>query len=54
MKTGDLIVVCTSLGSDPVPALVVEVSGDGYVRVLTEGQVIWVPVSYTDVIDEAG
>jgi len=54
MRKGDLIVVCTSPGGDPVPALVVEVSGDGYVRVLLKGQVIWVPVSFTDVINEAG
>jgi len=53
MKVGDLIVFRTS-STAAKPALVLEVTGDGYVRVLTEGQVMCVPISYTDVIDEAG
>ena len=53
MKTGDLIVFRTR-STAAKPALVLEVTGDGYVRVLTEGQVmwVWVPISYMDVIHE--
>jgi hypothetical protein len=51
MKAGDLIVIRTS-STVVKPALVVEVAGDGYIRVLLEGQVMWVPASYTGVIDE--
>ena len=53
MKAGDLIVFRTS-STAAKPALVLEVTGDGLVRVLTEGQVMWVPISYMDVIHEAG
>jgi hypothetical protein len=53
MKAGDLIVFRTR-STAAKPALVLEVTGDGYVRVLTEGQVmwVWVPISYMDVIHE--
>jgi len=52
MRRGDLIVVRTS-STVSKPALVVETAGDGYVRVLLEGQIMWVPVSYTGVFDES-
>jgi hypothetical protein len=52
MRPGDLIVVRTS-SIVSKHALVVEIAGDGYVRVLLEGQIMWVPVSYTEVIDES-
>jgi len=51
MRPGDLIVVRQS-SIVSKHALVVEIAGDGYVRVLLDGQVMWVPVSYTEEIDE--
>jgi len=52
MRRGDLIVVRTS-STVSKPALVVETADDVAVRVLLEGQIMWVPVSYTGVFDES-
>lgn len=47
MKPGDLIEVHTTPTGSVKPAIVVEISDDGYIRVLLEGHVMWVPASFT-------
>ena len=47
MRLGDLIGVRTTPTGSVKPAIVVEISGDGYVRVLLGGEIMWIPVSFT-------